>query len=85
MKKTWLKDNIRSIIAILWTLASITIFIILLFKVTKTNDATTSMIITSVVGIINFILGYYYGSSKPPTEKTGTTTTKLEINEHKDN
>ncbi len=63
-EKNWLKDNIRSVLAIMWTAAGIVTFFIILFKEVKTNDNTTSMIITSLVGIVNFILGYYFGSSK---------------------
>lgn len=71
---TWLKENIRSVVAILWTLASITIFFILLFKQITANDTISSMLITSIVGITNFILGYYFGSSKAQNDNANKPT-----------
>lgn len=83
-EKGWLKENIRSVIAILWTLEAMAIFIILLFKPTLLNETIASMVITSIVGIVNFVLGYYFGSSKSQNDilkgenKTEVTVTKTE-------
>jgi hypothetical protein len=74
-EKDWLKNNIRSVIAIVWTVASVGIFVILLFKQVKANDTTASMVITSIVGITNFVLGYYFGSSKAQNDNSNANNT----------
>lgn len=52
-----LRDNISSIIALIWTLAAITIFTILIYQGDKSIKDT-------VQNIIILILGYYYGSTR---------------------
>ena len=73
----WLKENIRSVIAFMWTLCGICIFIIILFKDVKTDDKTTFMIINSMLGIMGFILGYYFGASKTQSENTTDAIEKM--------
>lgn len=75
--KNWLKDNIRSTIALLWTLCTISVFIIILFKDIKSDDKTTFMIINSLMGIMGFVLGYYFGASKTQSENTTEAIEKI--------
>lgn len=64
MKQSWLKENTTSILAIMWSLSAIIIFIIVLTKDIKSDDKTSYMIVQGMFGTITFILGYYYGASK---------------------
>jgi hypothetical protein len=63
MKETFLKDNIRSIIALLWSLIAGIILIILINRLPSDSDITKS-IVQGVFGIIMFKFGYYYSASK---------------------
>lgn len=74
MKDGWLKHNITSILAILWSVAAITIFILVLTKDIKSDDKTVYLIIQGAFSIITFILGYYYGASKSRPEISDNKT-----------
>lgn len=77
MKEHWLKHNITSILAILWSIAAIVIFILVLTKDIKSDDKTVYLIIQGSFSIITFILGYYYGASKSRPEITDNPTNQL--------
>ena len=66
MKGTWLKDNVRSIIALIVVISCLFIMIYgALFG--KVHD----VLIASATNILMFVLGYYYSASKdkvPPTQ-----------------
>jgi hypothetical protein len=68
-KNTWLKDNITSIMAILWTLATVIIIIVILTREVKTDDKTTYLILGSQYGLAMLMAGYYWGSTKSFNEK----------------
>ena len=68
-RKDWLKDNITSLLAILWSAASIVIFFIILTKDIKSDDKLTYLIIANQNSIVLLILGYYYVSSKIMTDR----------------
>lgn len=63
-KLTWLNHNITSILAILWSVFAFVILMVVLTKDIKSDDKTVYLIIGGVLGIINFVIGYYYGASK---------------------
>jgi len=73
--KDWLKDNIRSVLAIIWSIWGMVIYLVVLFKDVKSDDKTTFLIVNSVFGITTFILGYYFGASKPQTDNRNSATT----------
>lgn len=73
--KDWLKDNIRSVLAILWSIWGMVIYLVVLFKDVKSDDKTTFLIVNSVFGITTFILGYYFGASKPQTDNRNSVST----------
>jgi hypothetical protein len=80
-RENWLRDNIRSLIALMWTACGISIFIIILFKDIKADDKITFMIINSMVGIMSFILGYYFGASKSAVESKEKKIDPEQINQ----
>lgn len=63
-KLTWLNHNITSILAIIWSVFAFVILMVVLTKDIKSDDKTVYLIIGGVFGIINFVIGYYYGASK---------------------
>ena len=67
----------RSIIALMWSVGTIAMFFVILTKDIKSEDKTTFMIINSVMGIMGFILGYYFGASKTQSENTGNAIEQL--------
>lgn len=71
MEKDWLKNNITPLLAILWTVIAGIVIVVCLFKDVKSDEKLTYVIVGSVVNIVTFILGYYYGASKfRPEHKT---------------
>jgi hypothetical protein len=58
-KYTWFKNNIRSILALVWTLASI--YLIGFAIMHRLSD---NPVVMAVLNIDTFILGYYYSASK---------------------
>lgn len=67
---TWLKEHTTSLLAIIWSLSAIVIFILVLTKDIKSDDKTSYMIVQGMFGTITFILGYYYGASKQRPDQT---------------
>jgi len=63
MKDTFLKDNIRSILALMWSLIAGIILILLINRLPIESDVIKS-IVQGVFGIIMFKFGYYYSASK---------------------
>jgi len=63
-KKGWLKDNVTSVLTIIWTLAAVGIFYSILYKEIKADDNTTNQLMQGIFGISMFILGYYFAASK---------------------
>lgn len=63
MKGTYLKDNIRSLLALTWSGIAGIILIILINKLPSDSDITKS-IVQGLFGIIMFKFGYYYSASK---------------------
>ena len=66
-----LRENISSIIALVWTLAAIVIFTILIYQGDKSIKDT-------VQNIIILILGYYYGSTRAMNDKIRSEIQKSE-------
>ena len=63
MKDTFLKDNIRSLLALMWSFIAGIILIILINRLPSDSDITKS-IVQGIFGIIMFKFGYYYSASK---------------------
>lgn len=68
-RKDWLKDNITSILAIIWSSASIAIYFVILTKDIKADDKMTYLVISNQNAVVLLILGYYYVSSKIMSDK----------------
>jgi hypothetical protein len=66
-----LRENISSVIALLWTVAAISIFTILIYQGDKSVKDT-------VQNIIILILGYYYGSTRAMNDKIRSDMQKPE-------
>jgi len=77
MKETFLKDNIRSLLALIWSIISGVILIILIEKLPNESDITKS-IVQGLFGIIMFKFGYYYSASKDklPINNSNNQTTE---------
>jgi len=63
MKETFLKDNIRSLLALMWTVIAGIILVLLINRLPIESDITKS-IVQGLFGIIMFKFGYYYSASK---------------------
>lgn len=59
---SWLKDNVSSIIALVWNLAAVAIFILLI----KNGDTTIK---DTIENIVILILGFYFGSTRVMNER----------------
>ena len=68
-KKDWLSENIVAVIAIAFTCFLFFVFSFILFRETKTDNSTTTVIITSLTNMEFMILGFYFVSSKSNKEK----------------
>lgn len=83
----WLRDNARSLIAVLFTVGVLTVYILMLRFPVKTDSNVTQNIVTSLTNMQVFILGYYFGSMKESSKKSSdmdesskkTTLTSEEI------
>jgi len=67
--KGWLQDNIVGLIAIAFTLFTFAVYIIVLCRVVRTSETTTTVILTSVTNMEMLILGFYFVSSKSNKDK----------------
>lgn len=73
----WLQNNIRSLIALIFSIGSLVIFIIMLRYPVKTADNMTLIIVTSICNMEVFVLGYYFGSTKNPATKLDAAQQEL--------
>lgn len=65
-KKTgnfWI-DNPAALIAYAFTIFTFAVYIIVLCRVVRTSETTTTVILTSVTNMEMLVLGYYFVSSK---------------------
>ena len=73
--KDWLKDNIRSITIILWSLIAWQI----LNKIVDRADIKDPIIMAiaqSIIGIVLLFIGYLYGASKDKSQQQMDTISK---------
>ena len=85
MNSDFLNKNITSILAILWSIFAFVILMVVLTKDIQSDDKTVYLIIGGVFGIINFVIGYYYGASKskPVDLDKNTTTNQISLTTEK--
>ena len=67
-KKNWI-ENPATLIAFAFTVFTFAVYIIVLCRVVKTSETTTTVILTSVTNMEMLILGYYFVSSKTNKDK----------------
>lgn len=67
--KNWLKINIMEILAIGGVLQFLIVSLLVLFRVVKSTENTTVMILTSSTMIVTTVLNFYFGSSKGSKDK----------------
>ena len=67
--KNWLKINIMEILAIGGVLQFLIVSLLVLFRVVKSTENTTVMILTSSTMIATTVLNFYFGSSKGSKDK----------------
>ena len=77
MKGTYLKDNIRSLLALTWSGIAGIILVILINKLPTDSDITKS-IVQGLFGIIMFKFGYYYSASKDKLPINNSNNSKNE-------
>jgi len=63
MNNNWLNNNIAPIIAIVYTLFSLTIYLLVLIHVISATENIAFLIINSITNIMMIIVGYFFGSS----------------------
>lgn len=80
MSKNFLKDNIRSILAITLVAGALGISYVGLFRDVRANDTLTNQIVTAVWNTVIFVLGYYFGASKLQTDNS-TNSKEITITE----
>ena len=69
---SWLAKNTLSIIAIIFTVFTCTLYILVLRGNLRSSDNITFSVVSSVTSIFTLIVGYYYGSSRSSQAKDGT-------------
>ena len=69
---SWLSKNAASIIALIFTVFTCTLFILVLVGQIKPSDNITFTVVTSVTNIFMLIAGYYFGSSRSSQAKDKT-------------
>lgn len=67
--KSWLKSNIMETLAIGGVIQFLVVSLLILFKVVKSTENTTIMILTSSTMIATTVLNFYFGSSKGSKDK----------------
>ncbi len=78
--KDWLRNNIRSILAIIMVLGALGISYVGLFQEVRANDTLTNQIVTAVWNTVIFILGYFYGAAKPQSDSMpSNSTTEIKV------
>lgn len=71
-ESSWLSKNTGSMIAILFTLFTCILFILVLTGNIKPSENITFTIITSVTNILMLIIGYFFGSTRSSQAKDMT-------------
>lgn len=69
---SWLTKNTASLIALLYTVFTCTLFILVLTGNIKPSENITFTVVTSVTNIFMLIAGYYFGSSRSSQAKDKT-------------
>lgn len=69
MKKNWLSENIKSIIALSFIWFAMYVFRIILLKQISASETTAINIVNSVTNILFLVMGYYFGSSEGSKNK----------------
>lgn len=64
MTKSWLSDNIRSVLALLVTLLNFLIMVMVISGIVHCSESTQAIILGTCSNIEIIILGYFFGSSK---------------------
>lgn len=67
--KDFLKRNIMEILAIGGVIQFLVVSLLVLFRVVRSTENTTVMILTSSTMIATTVLNYYFGSSKGSKDK----------------
>lgn len=67
--KSFIKENIMEILAIGGVIQFLLVSLLVLFKVVKSTENTTIMILTSSTMIATTVLNFYFGSSKGSKDK----------------
>lgn len=69
-KQSWLKENIKEVLAIVIVLFTMYFYRLVLLKEVKADEVIQTAIVASVTSIIMFVLGFYFGAthSEKPTE-----------------
>ena len=75
---SWLTKNIASLIALLFTIFTCTLFILVLTGNIKPSENITFSVVTSVTNIFMLIAGYYFGSSRSSQSKDRTINELLQ-------
>lgn len=75
---SWLSKNVASIIALIFTVFTCTLFILVLVGQIKPSDNITFSVVTSVTNIFMLIAGYYFGSSRSSQSKDRTINELLQ-------
>jgi hypothetical protein len=80
MKKTFLNDNIKSILAIVIVLAALAYFFLAAFCGFKCDEDIKSQITIAVVSVLSTATGYYFGSSAGSAKKDDTIAETINKN-----
>lgn len=86
--RTWLKDHVTTIIAILIAVSWVVVDMLVLLKEVHSDDKVTFLILANSYGALSFILGYYFAASKRPTHadpSSPLTTNQTTSHEKQDN
>ena len=82
-ENNWLRENVTSLLALLWSVATIGILYAALFKDIRSDEKLTYVVVTSVVNIVLLILGFYYVSSKLSHDRSKAEFEMKKIQEEK--
>ena len=69
---SWLSKNTGSLIALVFTIFTCILFILVLTGDVKPSENITFTIVSSVTNIFMLVCGYYFGSSRSSQAKDGT-------------
>ena len=71
-----IRENITSILALIWTIGSFIVILTILTRDIKTDDKTTYLILGSQYGVVMLMVGYYWGSNKTLSDKIKNDNSK---------